>query len=239
MCDLVFLEDDEKLSIPSMMDKTFEELVEMFPYYPEMCSYKVRVDIHQPQFGDVTVKQCIEVLKDSEIYMYAVEKLGTENPHFQALVVTSVRRDTIVARLKKLGLHSSGFACTKSKEQWPIEYLAYLLKEGNPEYHNFPEEVRLAVVKRQDFVRRTYLDKKAEKTRTSVWEKIAQSIPADFDYYDPEAEFKLVKLIIKYQKEHKRVISHSQLLAYCDTILLNKCESRENSYIYNVVLKNR
>ncbi len=92
-------------------------------YEPDVivaATYKVRVDIHQPQFGDVTVQQCVEVLKDSEIYMYAIEKLGTENPHFQALVVTSVRRDTIVARLKKLGLHGSGFACTKSKEQWPL-----------------------------------------------------------------------------------------------------------------------
>jgi len=239
MCDLVFLEDDnEKLCIPAMMDKSFEELVELFPYYPNMCSYKVRVDIHQPQFGDVTVQQCVEVLKDSEIYMYAIEKLGTENPHFQALVVTSVRRDTIVARLKKLGLHGSGFACTKSKEQWPIEYMAYLLKEGNPEYHNFPEEVRLAVVKRQDFVRRTYLDKKAEKTRTPVWAKIAKAIPEDFDYYGDDAEFQIVKLIIKYHREHQLVIRQGQLLAYCDTIMLNKCESRENAYIYNV-LKNR
>ncbi len=103
MCDLVFVDDDDFYRVPILMTKTFEELVDMFPYYPEMSSYKVRIDIYQPQYGNITVNQCIDLFEKSDIYMYAVEKLGTANPHFQALVVTSVRRDTMVARIKKLG----------------------------------------------------------------------------------------------------------------------------------------
>lgn len=234
MCDLQFVDDEENLT--SLTDKSFEELVELFPYYPNRSSYKVRIDIHQPQYGNISVQQCIDVLEDTDIYMYAIEKLGTANPHFQALVVTSVRRDTMMARIKKLGASGSGFSCSKSKEQWPLEYMAYLLKEGKPEYHNFPEEVRLAVVKRQDFVKRTYLDKKAEKTRIPVWRKIMETIPKDFDYYDDQSRFTVMKYVIKYHKDNTLLLRRGNLVAYMDTICMHQCgDLFENSYIYDLI----
>jgi len=238
MCDLVFLDDDEKLCIPDMLSKTFEELVDLFPYYTEMNSYKVRIDIHQPRYGNISVQQCLDVFEDSDIYMYAVEKLGTDNPHFQALVVTSVRRDTMVARIKKLGAVGQGYSFKKANEQWPMEYIAYLMKECEPEYHNFPEEVRIAGVKRNDMKQSEYRSKKLEKKATKVWRKIRELIPADFDYCDPQAKFHVMKAVVKYHKDNETLIRSGSLVAYMDTIMIN-CggEFYENSYIYNLINK--
>jgi len=241
MCDLVFVDDDDNLGsvLPdSLPNLTYDELVDRFPYYPERSTWKMRVDIHQEQYGNITVEQCLNVLRDSEIYMYAVEKADSENPHFQAVVVTSVRKDTVVARIKKLGAKGSGYAYKKTKEQWPIEMMAYLLKEGNPHYHNLPIEVQLAVEKRQDKVRQNFLDKKAEKKKNPVWCKIMHMIPEDFDYHGDYAGIKVMKYVIKYHKDNMLVIRRGNLIAYMDTILLHKTgDGYENIYISNL-LKN-
>jgi hypothetical protein len=237
MCDLIFVDDElESEPAPSLNDLNYEQLVEKFPYYPERNSWKMRVDIHQPEFGNVTVEQCLNVLKDSETYMYSVEKIDSDNPHFQALVNTSVRKDTIVARIKKLGVSKSGFAFTKCKEQWPIEYIAYLLKEGNPHYHDsFPISVRLAGVKRQEYVHRQYLDKKAEKKRNPVWRKIVATIPSDFDYQREGVEHNIMRYVVQYHIDNERDLFRGRLVSYMDTILNNMDPHYTGRYISNLL----
>jgi len=238
MCDLIFLEDDELVDdiLVNFHDLSYEQLLEHFPYYPERNTWKMRVDIHQPEYGNVTVDQCLNVLKDSETYMYAVEKADSDNPHFQAVVITSVRKDTIVARIKKLGVSKSGFAFTKAKEQWPIEAMAYLLKEGNPHYTDcFPISVRLAVEKRQEYVRKGMRDKKAEKKKNPVWRKIVETIPADFDYQREGVEHHIMSYVYDYYLDNEKDFFRGRQLSVMDTILANMSTGYKGRYISNLL----
>ena len=235
MCDLIFVDELED-ELPSLTDLSYEQLHEHFPYYPERSTWKMRVDINQPQHGDITVDQCLNVLKDSECYMYSTEKLDTDNPHFQAVVITSVRKDTIVARIKKLGASKSGFAFTKCKEQWPIEAMAYLLKEGNPHYHeSFPIAVRLAVEKRQAYVRQGMRDKKAEKKRNPIWRKIVDTIPSDFDYQRSGVEYDVMRFVVQYHLDNEKDLFRGRLISYMDTILNNMNPQYVGRYIANLL----
>jgi len=237
MCDLIFVDDHLEGELePSLNDLPYEALADHFPYYPERNTWKMRVDIHQPEYGNVTVEQCLNVLKDSETYMYAVEKIDSDNPHFQAVVITSVRKDTIVARIKKLGVSKSGLAFTKCKEQWPIEAMAYLLKEGNPHYTDcFPISVRLAVEKRQAYVRQGMRDKKAAKKANPVWRKIVETMPADFDYQREGVEHVVMKYVIDYHLEVQRDLFRGRLISYMDTILNNMNPHYTGRYISNLL----
>lgn len=91
-----------------------------------MQSYKFRVTHKRLKLDEV-----LKVLPLEQPYAYAEELVGNENHHTHFLFQTDLTTHAVRARLKKIGLcGNEDYSLVKLKEQYPIEYIAYLVKGG-------------------------------------------------------------------------------------------------------------
>lgn len=106
-----------------------------------MQSYKLRVTLKAHQWAEVKA-----VLPLDQPYIYGIEGQGSDNPHVHLLIQTELSRNAIGARLNKIGLTGNKcFSMKKCPEQYPIEYIAYCMKQGDFE-HTLPRDIWTAAV---------------------------------------------------------------------------------------------
>jgi len=95
-------------------------------YKLQMQSYKLRTD-------DITDSLVKDLSHDASSLLYCRER-GTNdlNLHYHWFIRTDVQNATLRARIRKHGLKGNGsYSLKKLEEDYPIEYIAYVLKEGD------------------------------------------------------------------------------------------------------------
>lgn len=191
-----------------------------------MYYYKLRVDLKVPK------EQIVTLVSDaSNSYCYVVEQLET-NPHIHFYLETLVLQPALRARIRKLVGSGNGTYSLKNTEEHPIEYLAYLLKEGTPIYFNIPEGVRTLSV---EYDAKVKAERKALKaSRETRLQKLKTFIAKGLE--EAKANWNLpnvTRLTLLYYKEEQLLVREFAIVSQIQTILLQEDDE------YFRVLSNR
>ncbi len=109
------------------------------PLYKLKC-FKFRVDLSLPS----TYASVLRVFHNAHHLAVVKEGLDTSNPHMQGYCSHPLTVDMIRKKIRALAEYQSGnrfYSLTKC-EEFPIEYLAYLMKEGPLTYFNIPQDIQ-------------------------------------------------------------------------------------------------
>lgn len=189
-----------------------------------MQHYKLRVDTNS-----VTLDQAVNLVKKhSGRYAFAQENVDGENPHVHFFLSTLSKEATIRSNLRSLGLKGNGsYSLKELDEEFPIEYLAYLGKEGRGEYVGFLKE-EINVAQAHDAKVKLSIKEKKENKKT-VLEKLDLYVGKEMKEQDV-----MVKLV-EYHIEHRLPIRRFQLQAYFDTLMCRRSEFYRNRMICHMI----
>lgn len=128
-----------------------------------MNTYKLRVDWPNGQLPSV-------LYFNSESFAICKEG-GIENPHYHLFLKTHMKMPAMRATLRKHNLRgNASYSLKKIDEEWPVEYLAYMMKEGDFTYTNIPEDIVEQFTEYDKKVKQQIADKK--KRKQPVWKAI-------------------------------------------------------------------
>lgn len=182
--------------------------------------WKLRIDLQK-----CSVNQVVEFLvSSSDAYAYVVEGSLTDNPHIHAYLKTFL--DPSRYKLRKLsGGGNGGYSLKKLEDEedsYPIEYLAYMLKEGDIVYYNIPQDTIDASISYNAKVKSQIKEK---KEKLPVWKQIMNTItvPTNLPVIHPLREKRrlIMERVIDYHIEKGLLIRQFQIQSYTDSIVLN------------------
>ncbi len=182
-----------------------------------MQYYKLRVDLSTSLSSVVNL-----VATASRAYCYVVEKLDT-NPHIHFYLETLVRNPALRKRIRLLVGSGNKSYSLKRVEKYPIEYLAYLLKEGKPTYVNIPDGVIKDSHVYNTRVREEIKAKKAAKlSKADIITKLMSEakIPFHIPY--------VTQYVLNYYKKFSLPIREYQMISLIQTILFRESDGYES-----------
>lgn len=174
-----------------------------------MKYFKLRVD-HK----DVEVKWIMELVNEySDIYAYCIEG-GMGNPHSHWYI--ELEHPAIFRkRLRDLGLKgNASYSLKECDERYPIEYLAYMLKEGEFIQNGIPDD-QLASA--------TYYNKKVQdeiKEKKEKKKNLRQKLEELCLENGLTGRKAIAVAIVQYHIENDLLIREFQIKAYVDTLYL-------------------
>jgi len=122
---------------------------------------KLRVDTETVQPDAI-----VEILqKNSNMFAYCVEG-GDANPHMHAYLELNKTTKTCRNHLRALGLKgNASYSLTELDERYPLEYIAYMMKEGKFTNSGIPEDI-IELAKQHNDKVKTEIKKKKEERKT-------------------------------------------------------------------------
>lgn len=180
--------------------------------------YKLRVDLHTVQIDNILTL----VNKYSTTYAYCVEGTTT-NPHAHFYLATSTKKEAIRVELRKLALRGNrDYSFSTLDEQYPIEYLGYLMKEGNFHSVGIPDEI---ICSARLHMERIQSEQKTKRRKTHVDRIIDLIEPADRRTIDEDGlrtiqSLELVSTyILRYHLDNDLLLRKTQVLTYLINIV--------------------
>lgn len=175
--------------------------------------YKLRIDIPNNKREDV-VKLCC---KYTSLWIVSYEG-GTNNPHCHLYIHLLCKQATIRNRIRKdFGGGNGSYSLKEVDEEYPMEYLAYLVKEGDYVHSdNFPQD-KLSSALVYDLRKKKQM-KDAKSNRLPVWKKILEECK-DIEYNNDTRQ-EISKRIVAYHYKNEILIRRFALKSYLDTIYL-------------------
>lgn len=156
-----------------------------------MNFYKLRVDLKTLQPDKI-----ISIIADSsESYIYSIEG-GDSNPHIHFYLASHIKKEAIRVKIRSLNLKGNrDYSFSTLDERYPIDYIAYILKDGNYKVHNVPDQIiNEALAKCEE-----YKTEHKTKKRQTTADKIIESIPEEIKQNIAEAQFSSdYNIITKY-----------------------------------------
>lgn len=191
------------------------------------CTYKIRIDL-----GIVSLDSVVESVRGYDALAYVVEGLKTENPHIHLLLTTTVKEKTLRARFRKLGLKGNGgYSMKEMTEEYPLEYMAYMLKEGKPVWLNFPpEKIEEAIAHDMKVKAEMKLKKEARKgviikieqevLSEPVVPQLAANLYGDITHHTYMSVRKiLAKRLREWVVGNDKIYNRNQIRNYIDTLV--------------------
>lgn len=179
-----------------------------------MDYYKLRVDTVAVSLQDV-----VNVVgKYSTGYMYSREGEET-NPHLHFYIETTTKEATIRSNLRKLGLSGNGAYSLKSLDsRYPLEYIAYMIKEGDYRCKNIPDSViEEAKAFNLKVVEEMKEKKKSKKTQLQCVEEFAKGLGKDLEKFTLST---WVYCVLDYYKQSGMLVREFQIIAISETLFL-------------------
>ena len=203
-----------------------------------MKYYKLRIDTAEGK--DVILKF---IKKYSETYLVAFEKQGSDNPHVHMYIelLSNISSSLRQAIRRKFGAGNGSYSLKEVDEQFPIEYLAYCIKDKNYYYSpNFPVSV---IDEMKDHDRKVKEEIKHKKlSRRTILDTIKDEC---FKDVDPKTHLvdgaylrkkDVVMRVVNYYQSSKKLVRKFAIISQCQTLCLEYVPSY--SYIlYNDILK--
>lgn len=175
-----------------------------------MYYYKLRVDT------DCITSLEQLLLKYSSEYLICIENEGADNPHCHAYFESLVKDSTIRVPLRKAyGSGNASYSLKLLDEQYPVEYLAYCVKEKHYR-HTLPSDVIEKAIAYDKQVKETMKAKREAKV--PVWKKILESLKEKGNEYDYD---EILDAVIDYHFVNNLLYRRFQVQAYADTIYLH------------------
>lgn len=194
-------------------------------------SWKLRCDLKISSVSSIVeyVRSCVNALA------YVVEKIDT-NPHIHFWFTCS--EPPTRYKLRQLcGSGNGGYSLKKMDEEYPIEYLAYLHKEGSVVTEGIPQDILTQAVAYNAKVAADIAQKKKDKK--SVWERIVEEYKIDRVIVKKtvnglEERFLTLqdvrKFVLQYHLDNRLICRKFQMQSYVDTICLHYIPYYENEF---------
>lgn len=183
--------------------------------------FKLRIDTSP---CDGVQQLCDKYAKE---YLYTYENTGEENPHVHMYLQLSKQSRTVRAYIRKVfGSGNGVYSLKELDEQYPIEYLAYCMKLGEPT-HNLPNEI-IDKAKSYDLdVKRSMKEKKSSRrTQLQILDDIiGTECELQGDVYVrsngliPCKEF-VVDTVIRYYKDEKKLVREFMIVSLVQSLCL-------------------
>lgn len=181
-----------------------------------LSNYKIRIDSH--------AIQSIRMLftKYFDRYIVAFEG-GEENPHCHAIASSTAKSATIRSNIRKLfGSGNGSYSMKELDEEYPLEYIAYILKEGKYENSGYPESI-LQEAKDYDLKIKQEIKEKKQERRT-ILQKIDDEYFSNIEdgvidghYVDRHY---VVSSVLDFYKKSGTLIREFQLISLSQTLCL-------------------
>lgn len=197
--------------------------------------YKLRVDT------DNIMELERILLKYSSTYLICQENEGCENPHCHAYLETNTKQATIRNVLrKKYGSGNGSYSLKALDEQYPVEYLAYCIKEKNYR-HTLPEE-QIEKAKEYDLKVKEEMKKKKAERRTQlqkIEEKYFSNVVDGIDtelnrYVDVEH---VADKVIEFYRENSILVREFMMISLIQTLSLKYVNSFDRSFKNRLIEK--
>jgi len=184
--------------------------------------YKLRVNLTHCKVDDVISlidKQC-------KTYAYVMEK-GTINgkPHIHAYLITSKKEDTIRTQYRKLTtscqgnpLYSLGKLVVTEGKDYALEYLAYMLKEGDPTTKDFVGDW-VSDAKAHDLVVKKEMKEKKIKKQSRT-KRIFELFEKEHPKTEGMVYHNVIDWVILFFVREECNVSVSTLASWSNTLLL-------------------
>lgn len=174
--------------------------------------YKLRIDT------DARDSVCRLLDKYCSEWIIGFEEQGNDNPHCHVYLKLLCKQATFRNRIRQdFGKGNGSYSLKELKEEYPLEYLAYVVKERDYKYSsNFPNDVISKSLTYDDKVKREKKEKK--KDRLPVWKKIMLECK-DLEY-DRDAYRKIAERVVEYHLTNEILVRRFALKSYTDTIYL-------------------
>lgn len=215
-------------------------------------TYKLRVRLTEVSAEQVI--SLIDSLTGYNKYCYVLEKESSfTNPHLHAYFESVVNKNTIRTKFQRLGLVGNGAYSLKEIEIDPIEYLAYMCKEGIPNWKNGPsEELKKEIETYDKAVKQSMKDKK--KSKESIMEQLRQHIAPHVDIIfkkeTPQSQPHILhstirRMVLDYYVDNELTIRAFSIQSQVDTLFayFSKLASpslvdRFTEYLYSSIFRN-
>jgi len=158
---------------------------------------------------------------------------GTENPHVHFFLIFHASLKSASASLRSLlrtnGLRGNrSYSLKRNDEEYPIEYIAYLMKEGKPKFHNIPQDILTEAKLYNEKVKSEIKEKKLNR-RTQL-QKIDEYLHEEHAYlFDEEDKFpadlgrarnQLLDAVLSYYVDSGTLMREFQVISIVQTLLL-------------------
>ncbi len=178
-----------------------------------MFYYKLRIDT-------CNEKLCHELVDkySKDTYLWCSEKVGTPDQHAHFYLETDVSNPTIRAYIRKhFGTGNGVYSLKALKEPKPIEYLAYLTKDGRYFDKNLELDEALAY---DDEMKKRLKDKKTTSKR-SVFAVLCDDYLSSTAYQRVLATLnwqELAAYVIDWHLQHDKQLSRFRIEGYVQTL---------------------
>lgn len=186
-----------------------------------MKYWKLRVDL-----SDVSLTSVLDVVQHfSDVYCYCLEDIDSDNPHthfyFEVDKSAAVR-----TKLRALGLKgNSSYSLKELDERYPIEYIAYLLKQGRFTNSGVPGDIIQQASDYDSKVKAQMKDKK--ESRKKAIDRIIDLLDKEWLIRPFSYESDIKYAILKYHVDNRISVRKFQLQSYWDTIVVWYSTPRE------------
>lgn len=206
---------------------------------------KLRVFFLEPENREEELGQLLTDLEQrcDKVIWCVEDDLGAARPHVHFLLHTTKQAQTIRKYLKGTGYEGNKYySISHAEEEWPVEYLAYMLKQRDePEpnifdydYSAVPAKVLKKIEKYNAQVQAEIEEKKAKKKKAKK-KPIIEQIEEYYDNYtDVESDgtycdetYKLQNAIIDYHVENGLLLRRFQCQSYFFTIIARRQLDRQ------------
>lgn len=180
-------------------------------------SYKLRIDTKE--VATDWVLEYLETHSNNAQHAWCYEGDPDKNPHIHAYFATTTKQATLRSQLRKAGLKGNGsYSLKLLEEQYPIEYFAYMLKEGRADISRLPKDIQRQAKEHNKKVVDSI--KELKKSRKSVIDGILERLQ-DAEVADKRpTTIAIQDAILDYHRENKILVRRFQIQAYRDTIEL-------------------
>lgn len=197
-----------------------------------MTYCKLRLDISQ----DINLDEITDFIHEKcNSYAYVIEGVVKDNPHIHYYLDLKCGTEVVRKKLRDLGLKGNkSYSLTNLDEQYPIEYLAYMMKEDKIKTYNIPSEV-LDKAKTQQIKVSNQIKEKKE-ARKSVVQKIIEQIPKSDNYTHMEKRM-ILDTIIQYHVDNNLLVNENRLKSLFQSVMV-KIDSGYKNRLIDKILQN-
>lgn len=184
--------------------------------------YKIRIDIKE----SIDRSDILGMFdKYFTTYLIAFEGTETENPHCHGYIETETKQATIRLNIRKrFGGGNGSYSLKALDEQFPLEYLAYMIKDGEFINHGVPEAVLVKAKEHDIKVKKEMKEKKLARRTVlqqideAYFSQVENGLNKEIDMFVSE-EF-VVSKVLEFYKEKDQLVRQFMIVSLCQTLCI-------------------
>lgn len=190
--------------------------------------YKLRISLKV-----VTVDECMLLVnRYCSLKAYATEGISTSNPHQHFYLETHAEQPAFRAAIRRMiGKGNRSYSLGET-ERFPIQYLAYLLKESDYDLTELPIDIQIEAQEHDAKVKKSMEEKKAARRN------IITKMKEELDEIKPTDKYTIAMYVVDYHRNNHLLIRRFQLKCYYDTLCLHYFPDSHRNELVSYIFEN-